>query len=332
MDLKSFILCQEYILTLRQFSYQSIEHSNADTSQQAQLSSANLLAASPIVEEEADVESSPFPLNHEVLPPDQHPTSHAEDLEKDQSKKGDGQISAGNLIPDASSDQHIVIVTKHNVVPCSTFDLGDTSSKDDVPMANVQPTNMAITQEELDQLEKDNPLEAFDFPIKSDVLFSRSTGKSPDVSASGPSETSKDNLLAEFRNKVSGVNLFEAIEQNDTIIFEVKELLHKLGELPFGSKFREFSQALEPLMDGINQGFQQKKVDQSKLEEQTLHYNQLLAEVATFQGCLPSRDSKSSAKGGRTRFYYCQIQGRNPELGASESQHSGKRRSHEERG
>jgi len=82
------------------------------------------------------------------------------------------------------------------------------------------------------------------------------------------------------------VNLFEAIEQNAAIIFEVKELLQKLGELPSGSKFQEFSQALEPLMEGINQGFQQKRVAQSKLEEKTQHCNQLLVEVAAFQAKL----------------------------------------------
>ena len=82
------------------------------------------------------------------------------------------------------------------------------------------------------------------------------------------------------------MNLFEAIEQNAAIIFEVKELLQKLGELPSGSKFQEFSQALEPLMEGINQGFQQKRVAQSKLEEKTQHCNQLLVEVAAFQAKL----------------------------------------------
>ena len=82
------------------------------------------------------------------------------------------------------------------------------------------------------------------------------------------------------------MNLFEAIEQNAAIIFEVKELLQKLGELPSGSKFREFSQALEPLMEGINQGFQQKRVAQSKLEEKNQHCNQFLAEVAAFQAKL----------------------------------------------
>ena len=200
---------------------------------------------------------------------------------QDQSKGGDGQSSAGHSIPDASSNQQILAVTKHNIDLGSAFDLGN-SSKDATLVVNVQ-SNVAISQEELDQLEKDNPLEAFDFLMKSDVLFSKSTGKSLDVSANDPSETSKDNLLAEFRNKVLGVNLFEAIEQNDAIIFEVKELLQKLGEHPSRLKFREFSQALELLVEGINQGFQQKKAGQSKLEEQTLRCNQLLAEVATFQ-------------------------------------------------
>ena len=187
------------------------------------------MAASPIVEEEADVESSPSLLNLEVLSSKQRPDSHAEDLRQ---------------------DQQIVAVTQCNVDIGSAFDLGN-SSNDVTPVVDVQ-SNVAISQEELDQLEKDNPLEAFDLLMKSDALFSKSTGKSPDVSTNDPLESSRDSLLAEFRCKVLGVNLFETIEQNDAVIFEVKELLQKLGELPSGSRFQEFSQALKPLIKGIN--------------------------------------------------------------------------------
>jgi len=158
--------------------------------------------------------------------------------------------------------------------------------KDATPMVKIHTTNVAMSQEELNKLEKDNPLEAFDFLVKSDVLFSKSTGKSSDISTDDPSETSKENLLAEFRSKVLGTYLFEAIEQDDNVISEVKELLHKLSKLPSGFRFQEFSQALEPLMEGINQSFQQKKTDQSKLEEQTLRCDQLRAEVTNFQAKL----------------------------------------------
>jgi len=116
-----------------------------DTSQQAQLPSTDLLAASPIVEEEVDVESSPSPLNHEVISPDQRPALHAGDLEKDQSKGGDGQISAGNLNLDASSDQRIAVVAKHNADLASMFKPGGNSSKDAAPMVNILPTNVAIS-------------------------------------------------------------------------------------------------------------------------------------------------------------------------------------------
>jgi len=69
------------MLTLKHlFFFSNIKDSPADTSQQAQLPSADLLAASPIVEEEADVESSPTPLNLEVFLPKQRLTSHTEDL------------------------------------------------------------------------------------------------------------------------------------------------------------------------------------------------------------------------------------------------------------
>jgi len=84
-----------------------------------------------------------------------------------------------------------------------------------------------------------------------DVLLSRSTGKSSHVSADDVSETSKENLLAELRSKVLEANLFDAIEQDDSIIAEVRELLCRLSALLPGSKIQEFSRALAPLMEGI---------------------------------------------------------------------------------
>jgi len=65
-----------------------------------------------------------------------------------------------------------------------------------MPTTNVQSTKI-ISQEDFNQLEKVNPLDAFDF-LAQNVLFSRSTGKSSNVSTDDPSETSKENLLAEF--------------------------------------------------------------------------------------------------------------------------------------
>jgi chromosome segregation ATPase len=59
-------------------------------------------------------------------------------------------------------------------------------------------------------------------------------------------------------------------------------LLHKLCELPSGSKFQNLSQTLGPLLDNINQSFQEKKTDQAQLEEQTQHCDQLLADVSAF--------------------------------------------------
>ena len=65
------------------------------------------------------------------------------------------------------------------------------------------------------------------------------------------SEISKENLLAEFRSKVLEVNLFEAIEHDDSIITEVTDLLRRLTSLLPGSKIQEFSRALAPLMESV---------------------------------------------------------------------------------
>jgi DNA repair ATPase RecN len=89
-------------------------------------------------------------------------------------------------------------------------------------------------------------------------------------------------ILAEFRDKVLKVNLLEAIEQDESVIGEIKGLLRKLCELPSGSKFQSLSHSLGPLLDNINQSFQEKKTDQAHLEEQTRRCDQLLADVSAF--------------------------------------------------
>jgi len=81
---------------------------------------------------------------------------------------------------------------------------------------------------------------------------------------------------------VLDINLFQAIKQDDNIIFEVKDLFHKLDQSSFGPKFQELWQMLEPLMENVNQSLHQKKADQSKLEERTLVYDHLMAEITAF--------------------------------------------------
>jgi len=51
---------------------------------------------------------------------------------------------------------------------------------------------------------------------------------------------------------VLDIDLFQAIEQDDNIISEVKDLFLKLNQSSFSSKFQEFWQVLEPLMENIN--------------------------------------------------------------------------------
>jgi len=197
-------------------------------------------------------------------------------------------VAGAALVEDSDlddvADQYILASRDETTSLVQTNVLGEKPQTEVVPANNVQPAKV-ISQEDLDQLEKANPFDAFDF-LAQDVLLSRSTEKSSHVSADDVSETSKENLLAELRSKVLEANLFEAIEQDDSIIAEVKELLCRLGTLLPGSKIQEFSRALEPLMEGIGQIFQQKRVPQAKLEEKTLRCDQLLDEVAAFKAKL----------------------------------------------
>jgi len=126
------------------------------------------------------------------------------------------EISVGDIDLDDRVNQYILASREGNAgldqptTPCEKL------STEVMPTTNVQPTKI-ISEEDFDQLEKVNPLDA------------------SNVSADDPSETSKENLLAEFQSKVLGANLFEAIEQDENIIVEVKKLLCKLGRLLSGS-------------------------------------------------------------------------------------------------
>jgi len=132
----------------------------------------------------------------------------------------------------------------------------DNSSKTATPEAIAQTTIMTISLEELERLEKINPIEEFNLMIKSGVIFSKTTEGSLNNSIDDPLETSKENLLVELQTKVLEVDLFQAIEQDASIIPEIKGLLHKLSKPSFGSKFQEFSKNLDSLMDDIDLSFQ----------------------------------------------------------------------------
>jgi len=101
------------------------------------------------------------------------------------------------------------------------------SSKNVPPTSNILASSAAMSQEELEQFEKDNPFDAFELLLRSDTLLPKSIGKSSDTSTGGLSQTSKESLLVEFRNKVLDIDLFQAIEQDENIISEVKDLFLK---------------------------------------------------------------------------------------------------------
>jgi len=175
-----------------------------------------------------------------------------------------------------------VAATEHNVDSGTKSDPVLPSSKNVTPSVNIHTPNVTMSMEELEKLERDNPFDAFDLLVQSDTFLSKSIGKSANTSTSGLSQTSKESLLSKFRSKVLDIDLFQAIKQDDNIIFEVKELFLKLDQSSFGSKFQEFWQVLKPLMENIKQNLHQKKVDQSNIEERTLGYDRLMAEVHTF--------------------------------------------------
>lgn len=252
-----------------------MQGSQADKSKHTQLLSVGQATASPIVEEDEGVETSTPPPYMEITSPNQPLAAPSDNLNQ-KMHAGDNDLEL-----EGTEDQFIMASRVDNVVASPMPTHGPSPSIDVMPVAD----SVVISQEDLDQLEKVNPLNTFDF-LANDILFSRSTGRSSNVSAEDPSPTSKDNLLAEFQSKVPRADLFDAIGQDEGTILDVKYFLCKLRNLPSGSKFETFSKALEPLLENIKQGFHQKKAGQAKLKEQTARCDKLLDEVIAFKAKL----------------------------------------------
>lgn len=142
---------------------------------------------SPIAEEDEGVETSTPPPFLEMTSPNQPLAAPSENLNQEMCA-GDNDLDLEGIV-----DQFAIASREDNFVVSPTPATGQNSSIDVIPA----PDNVAISKEELDRLERVNPLDAFDF-LAHDVLFSRSIGRSSNVSADDPSQTSKDSLLEEF--------------------------------------------------------------------------------------------------------------------------------------
>ncbi|RHN51714.1 hypothetical protein MtrunA17_Chr6g0471911 [Medicago truncatula] len=219
-----------------------MQGSQIDKSQHAQLLSAGQENLSPIVEEDEGVETSTPPPGMEITSPNQ-PGIESSDHQDQEMPTRDSDVE-----PEGNAYQFIIASRDDNIVASPISAHGPNPMVDVVPVQD----NAVISQVDLDQLEEANPLDAFDL-LANDILLSRSTGRSSNVSVEDLSQTSKDSLLAEFRSKVLRADLFDAIEQDENTILEIRELLCKLINLPSGSKFQTFFKALEPLLENIKQ-------------------------------------------------------------------------------
>jgi len=190
------------------FSIQGIEHSQVDKSQHAQLLFTDQVTTLPISEEDEGVETTTPPPHFETTSHNQLPSAPGKDVAR--------ETSVGDSDLDDRADQYILASREDSASLDQTNTPGEKLPTEVMPTTNTQPAKI-ISQEDFDQFEKDNPLDAFDF-LAQVVLFSRSTGKSSNIFADDPSETSTENLLVEFRSKVLEANCH-------TLILDLKILV-----------------------------------------------------------------------------------------------------------
>jgi len=110
-------------------------------------------------------------------------------LEEYGSREGDDQDHTEDSSLHDQVDQYIMTRKKQHLESGHQSKHVLPSSKDVPPASNILASSAAMSQEELEQFEKDNPFYAFELLLRSDTLLSKSIGKSSDTSTSGLSHS-----------------------------------------------------------------------------------------------------------------------------------------------
>jgi chromosome segregation ATPase len=129
-----------------------------------------------------------------------------------------------------------------------------------------------LSADELESLKQTDPVAALELIMSSRGL----SEKSPSIStASGAaSETSIDVLILELKERVLNVDLFEEIEQNPNMIYEIKALLRKLNTPRSDDSLLSFVSAFEPLLDQFFRELQSITEAANKLSLQATAHSQ----------------------------------------------------------
>lgn len=84
--------------------------------------------------------------------------------------------------------------------------------------------------------------------------FNKSQGSSTTFGGE-PSGNSKDMLIQELQAKILYVDLFQAIEQDPTIVYEIKALMQKLNSPNSGDSIDGFILEYDPLLKQVAKDF-----------------------------------------------------------------------------
>ena len=274
--------------------FQGAEVSNVETGKQQTPPSTLNKSINHIFEDNMIVDSSPRKDDEDLEkmlsePPqdsnaksvedDQHHTD--EENEGGPSPVGSGKCKAprgSNSEDDTKHTNTDEEGSKEDVVESEDESKQD-SPKTKSPTPVTKSTSVTISQEEFDALRERDPFEALDLMLVSHILPSNTDTKPLSGAASELSEYSKANLIEELRTKVLEVDLFQAIEQDESIIPGIKNLLHRLTNSSLDPKFIKFSVELEPVLDQIDVDLHLKKDGQTKLADQIKCRDELMAEI-----------------------------------------------------
>lgn len=274
--------------------FQGAEVSNAETGKQQTPPSTFNQSIDPIFEDNMIVDSSP-PKDDED--PEKMLSEPPQDLndksvEDDQQHIDEENEGGPSLVESGKSKEPRGLNseddTKHTdtdgegrkeYVKESKDESKQDSPKTKSPTRVTNSTSVTISQEEFDVLKERDPFEALDLMLVGNILPSNTDTESSTSAASELSENYKADLIEELRTRVLEVDLFQAIEQDESIIHGIKNVLHRLTNSSLDPKFIKFSVELEPILDQIVVDLHMKKDSQTKLADQNKCRDELMDEI-----------------------------------------------------
>lgn len=157
------------------------------------------------------------------------------------------------------------------------------SQHDSTDLEISAPLKVPSSAVELLELMEQDPYGALEVIWSMDILSLKTGAKALIEKSDQFSENFKANLLNKLRTEILEPNLCQVIEQDESRVPKIKDLLHMLTTSSFDHKFIKFAGELEPFFDQVVVNVQRYRDGLNTLADHVKQKDDLLAAISVIK-------------------------------------------------